>query len=230
MSTAASDTIKRPNRLGVWLIVAIIVGVTLVATGLAAGAGQPAATPPRLASMAESAQALARAGTAMQVHGQAMLDDGQRTGDQDVIRRGDHWRRDGQALLQGGQWLAMDPTALGSLLASRSELAQQGNWGPLTRAAQAMLHDPSQARAMDLEALRWNGLAMRAEGQTMAEHGRVMTEEIDLMVARYGLSGHGDADVRQAAQTMTEVGATLRQNGQRMVDYADQFQRSLGAR
>ncbi|GIW07461.1 MAG: hypothetical protein KatS3mg060_2266 [Dehalococcoidia bacterium] len=91
-----------------------------------------------------------------------------------------------------------------------------------------MLHDPSRARGVDLEALRWNGLAMRAEGQNMADHGRVMVEEAEVMVTRHQLQGQAAADLLQAAQTMREVGGHLTGNGQAMIDYAERLRRSLG--
>jgi hypothetical protein len=180
--------------------------------------------------MAESARAMQRAGETMQAHGQAMADEAARTGDRDLAARGEHWRRDGQALLQGAGWMAMNPTAAGSLAASPAELATQGSLGALNQGAQAMLHDPRGAREVDLEALRWNGLSMRAEGQNMAEHGRLMVDDVDLVVARHDLAGQTAADLRGAALTMQEVGARLQRNGQAMVDYADQLRRSMALR
>lgn len=230
MNTTVSIPNRQSSRLTPGIIIAIVVALALVVVGLAARAVRPGAEPARLVSMAESAQAMQQAGATMAAHGQAMLDEGRRTNDQDLLAHGEHWQRDGQALVQGGQWMAMNPTAPGSLVVPPSELAKQGSLGSLTQTAQAMLHDPSQARAVDLAALRWTGQAMRAEGQTMAEHGRVMAEEADLMVARHELAGQAATDLRQAAQTMSDVGATLSQNGRRMIDYADQLQRSLGAR
>ena len=219
---------SRATKLGIGLTVGI--AVVLVIAGLLARAGGPAAEPLRLASMAESAQAMQQAGATMQAHAQAMLDEGRRTGDQDLIAHGEHWQRDGQALAQGGQWMAMNPTAPGSLATAPAELAAQGSWGELARTVQAMQHDPSRARATDLEALRWAGLAMWAEGQTMTEHGRVMAEEADLMTTRHGLGGPAADDLRGDAQTMREVSAALAGNGQAMIYYAGQMQRSLGAR
>lgn len=230
MNTAlrAPTPVRRATKLGIGLAVAI--AIALVVAGLVGRAGRPAIEAPRLVSMDESARAMQQAGATMQAHGQTMLDAGRRAGDQALIAHGEHWQRDGQALVQGGRWMAMNPTAPGSLVTSPSELAGQGNLGTLTQTAQAMLHDPSRARAVDLAALRWNGQAMRAEGRTMAEHGRVMQEEAEAMVARHGLAGQAATDLRQAAQTIVDVGAALGQNGQRMIDYADQLQRSLGAR
>jgi hypothetical protein len=127
-----------------------------------------------------------------------------------------------------GQWLAMDPLAPSSLITSPGELSEQKSWGELPRTAAAMLHDPSQAREIDLEALRWNGLAMRAEGQIMVDHGRLMAEEIELMVAWHGLSGQTSAELREAVQAMQVTGGHLTGNGQAMIDYADRLRQSLG--
>lgn len=173
------------------LVLALAVVMALVGFSLVARAARPGVERPRLVSMQESARALERAGQVMQTHGQAMLTLGQRAEDQDLIAHGEHRVRDGQALSQRAQWLAMDPLAPSSLVTSPGELSRQGSWGELTRTAAAMLHDPSRARAVDLEALRWNGLAMQAEGRMMAEHGQLMVEEAELMVARAGQPERG---------------------------------------
>ncbi len=215
----------RSFGIGLALGAAVTVGVL----GSVARAG-PLDQGPHLVSMEQSARALQQAGGVMQGHGQTMLVMGEATGDQDLIAHGEHWLRDGRELVQRGQWLAMDPIAPSSLVTSPAELSAQEAWGSLTQTAQAMLHDPSRAREIDLQALRWNGLAMRAEGQTMAEHGRVMSEEIDIMVARHSLDGQAATDLRQAARTMQEVGGNLAQNGQSMIDYADRLRQSMGFR
>ena len=203
------------------------VGIGL-AVGVAARSAQPSVEPPRLVSMTESGQAMQRAGETMQAHAQAMLTEGQRAGDQELLDHGNRWLGDGQALVRGGQWMGMNPTSPASQASSPSELAAQGNWGELTRTAQAMLHDPSQARSVDLEALRWNGLAMRSEGRNVGEHGRVMAEQVEVMVARHGLEGQAVTDLRQTAAEMQQVGGFLEQNGEEMVDYAGRLRRSLG--
>lgn len=210
------------------LVLALAVAVGLVAFALVARAVRPGVDQPHLISMQESAKALERAGQVMQTHGQAMLAEGQRTGDQELVAHGEHWLRDGQTLSQRAEWLAMNPLAPSSLVTPPGELSKQGSWGELTRTAAAMLHDPSRARAVDLEALRWNGLAMQAEGRMMAEHGQIMAEEAEVMVVRHRLDGQAAADLRQAAQTLRGVGSHLEGNGQAMIDYADRLRRSLG--
>jgi len=102
-----------------------------------------------------------------------------------------------------------------------------GNLAELNRAAQSMVIDP-KAPSVDPDTVRWNGLAMRGEGQTMIEHARVMTEAIDVMIAQNMLAGPDSDVVRQAAQTLRDVGGRVTQNGQAMADYADRLNRSLG--
>jgi hypothetical protein len=209
--------------------VAVLVALGLVAFSLVAVAARPRPQAPQLVSMQDSARALLADAGVMQAHGQAMLDEGQRTGDQELIAAGEHWLTDGQQLSQRAQWLVMDPLSPGSLTVPPSQLSQQGNWGALIQTSQAMVHDPSQARTpTDMEALRWNGLSMQAEGRGMADHGRAMADQIDTMSARHVLDSQTALSLRHAAQTMQTVGSELEQNGQAMLDYADRLRRSLG--
>jgi hypothetical protein len=164
----------------------------------------------------------------MQTHAQAMLDEAARTGDSDLQAQGEHWLQDGNDLVQKGSWLLMDPLAPGNLVTTPAELSRLGAWGSLPQTAQAMLHDPTKLGAANPEDLRWNGEAMRAQGRGMADHGRVMAEEVEVMVARHGLSGDDALALRQASRTMQDVGTTLEQNGQGMVDAGDRINRSLG--
>jgi len=123
----------------------------------------------------------------------------------------------------------MDPVAPGGLIVPPSELSRQGTWGSLVQTAQAMIHDPAQARTpVDMEALRWNGLSMQAEGRNMADHGRAMADQVDVMAARHQLDPQKTGALHRAAQTMQTVGGHLEQNGQEMLDYADRLRRSLG--
>jgi hypothetical protein len=108
------------GRLGIGL--AIVVAVALIALALGPRAGRPAIEGPHLVSMADRARALEQAGQAKQTHGQAMLSEAQRSGDRDLAFHGERWRRDGQTLVQRGQWLGMRPLAPGSLLTSPAEL------------------------------------------------------------------------------------------------------------
>ena len=120
--------------------------------------------------------------------------------------------------------------ATSNLKSSLNYLAAQGNWNELIRNAQAMFHNPQQAGAADLNALRWNGQGMVSEGQNMAEHGRIMAEEVEVMVKEEQLSQAAADELRQAAQVIRQAGSHLTQNGQIMIDYADRQQRALGYR
>lgn len=216
------------GKLGTGLAVTVAL-ILIIVTTVAAATRPPSATPP-IIDMTTVAQALHGAGTVMETHGQQMLADGQRTGNQNLAATGQHWLRDGKTLVQQGKWLTMDPTAPVNLHASPAELAQQGNWGQLNKGAQAMLHDPGRASAVDLAALRWDGAAMRSEGQEMRDHAQVMSEEIDAMEAQKMVTGSTVTDLRQATAKLRAAGASLQENGQAMMDYADQLRRSLGYR
>ncbi len=214
------------GKLGIFAAVAV--ALALVAFGLVAAAARPREAPPRLVSMGEAAEAMVRDGNVMQAHGQAMLDEAAQTGDADLRYHGQHWLQTGQDMVQRGQWMSMDPLAPGNLVTSPADLSRQGAWGSLPQTAQAMIHDPSHAGAADLQALRWNGQAMLAEGRTMAGQGDLMATEANAMIARHSLQGADAAAVRQSAQTLRDVGGYLQQNGQQMIDYADRLRQSLG--
>jgi hypothetical protein len=215
------------GKIGIGL--AVVVALALVGFGLIAATVRPRVQPPQYVSMQDSGRALAADAGVMQTHGQAMIDEGQRTGDQELVAAGELWLADGQQLSQRAQWLVMDPLAPGNLTVPPSQLSQQGNWGSLIQTAQAMVHDPSQVRTpMDMEALRWNGLSMEAEGRAIADHGRAMLDQVDAMSAHHPVDPQTANVLRHAAQTMEIVGNNLEQNGQAMRDYADRLRRSLG--
>jgi hypothetical protein len=210
------------------IFAAVAVALALVAFGLVAAASRPHEAPPRLLSMTDAAQALIGDGNVVQAHGQAMLDEAAQTGDSDLQYHGQHWLQTGQDMVQRGQWMEMDPLAPGNLVTSPADLSRQGAWGSLPQTAEAMMRDPSHAGAEDLQALRWNGQAMLAEGRIMAGQGELLTSEADAMIARHALQGADAAAVHHAAQTLHDVGSDLQQNGQQMVDYADRLRQSLG--
>ena len=162
---------------GFWVRLSVIVAVGLVGLGMllavvnnSSSAAIPGA---HLVSMDQSAAAMKTAGNTMRAHGQTMLADGTSRNDQNLIDHGNHWISDGDALILGGAWMAQNPTAPGSLVSTPDELAANGNWTALNQAANAMIHDPSNARQVDTEALRWNGAAMRDEGRNMTAHAVV---------------------------------------------------------
>lgn len=220
------------SRFGIGM--AILIAVGLVVFGLIIASRAPsskvaATQATSLVSMEEGALAMQQAGQVMQTHGQAMLDEARSAGDAELEQHGQHWLNDGKTLVENGGWMSANPTAPSSLLTSRDNLQSQGSWSELNRNAQAMIHNPGRIRgSVDIEALRWVGGAMLAEGRNMADHGKVMAEEADVMVERHRLQGQAEADLRAAAQTMIDVGGRLAGNGQEMVDYADRMRRSLG--
>ncbi len=208
---------------------AVVVAMTLVVFGVIVSAQGPTVdTDAHVVSMTESAAAMQSAGQVMQTHGQAMLDEGTRLGDPELIAHGEHWLQDGQDLMQGGQWMAMNPTVPGSLVTDPASLSKQGNWGALSQTAQQMLHDPRDAREVDLEALRWNGEAMRAEGRNMKSHGQIMAEDANLMAERHAFQDQAADELHSSAQVMIDVGQHLEQNGHAMIVYADRLKRTLG--
>ena len=219
------------SRFGIGTAILIAVGLVifgLIITSRISSSKVEGTRAPALVSMQESAQAMQQGGQAMQKHGQAMLDEAKRTGDTELQQHGQHWLNDGKALAENGDWMSANPTSPQNLQSSTAELQAQGSWRELNRRAQAMLHDPSKAGSLDLDALLANGETMLAEGRNMADHGRVMAEEAGVMVEKHGLQGQAAADLRQAAQVMRDIGGLLARNGQEMVAYADRLRRSLG--
>jgi len=204
-----------------WLIgLSIVVAIGLVALGVGARATQTATEPPQLISMADSAAAMQRTGALMQPQGQEIVAGGQRNGDTEIANIGQSWMSEGQALVQGGRWMAMDPTAPANLAQTPAALASEGNWQLLTRGAQAMVHDPRTASQINLQALAWDGMQMRSEGRSMADHGTVMLTRVDAMIVRHPLPAQTIADLRDAARTLQDAGTRLDKNGQGMLDFA----------
>ena len=211
------------------LVFAMLTAFALVAFGLiVSSVGKPIPGQPRLTTMAESAGAMQEAVNAMATHADAMLSEGTGTGNQDLLNHGQHWMRDAQSLRANARMMGVELAAPASLHASPADLAAQGDWGELNRNAQSMLHDPSAARTIDIEALRWTGLSMQSEGSNMLQHGQLMNEEVDIMVTQHGLTSQAAADLRKAAQTVGEIGGILRRNGQTMIEYSDQVRKMVG--
>jgi hypothetical protein len=218
------------NRLAIGA--AIFVALALVTVGvIAAAKGQTESSvaKPTFVSMDEAAQAMQQTGAAMQTHGQAMVDQGTKSSDQTLVATGRQWLQDGQQIAQGGQWMAMDPTDP-SNLDSPSGVATDNIRSELSRHAQAMLHDPSKAGAIDIEALRDDGLAMQSESRNMVAHAHVMAQAIDVMVAQHVVDDQTAAELRRAVQVLGDVGNRLGQNAQQMVEYANRLHQSLGGR
>lgn len=224
-------TMSPGGRLGIGL--ALLTALALVAFGVVAAvrAGRPSRTAnvetPQVVSMEEAGRTMQQAATTMQGHAQAMLDEGRRTGNQDLIAHGEHWLREAADLNQAGGWMLMNPVTPGALAPQANLTAADRS--QLDRAVRAMIHDPSKVgREVDLETLRWNGLSLRGEGQNMADHARVMAEEVELMVERHGLQAPAAADLRAGTAALRQGGDHLMQNGQAMIDYADRLRRGMG--
>lgn len=216
----------------IWtIIIAVVVVLGLVTLGLVAAKTKPTPTPAQVPviSMAESGQAMQQAGVVMQKHGQEMLDAGQRTGDQGLIDYGKRWIADGQEFARGGQIMA-NPAAPTTQHPVAGAGLSLDNAITLTNAAQQMLHNASQGNSVDIDALRWNGLAMQSEGQSMSLHARLMAQEIDWMTPQHNLNGQTATDLRQAAQALVDAGNRLTANGQAMMDYANRLRQSIGGR
>lgn len=213
---------------------ALLIGAAVAGLGLVllASVAQPTRGAPSIVSMAESARAMERAGQAMIRHGASMGERGRATGATDLMMRGERWQLDGWRVVQGGRWMAMDPLAPASLASTPAGLAASGDWGRLVVGARAMLHDPARAGDTNLDALRWNGEAMRAEGATMAEHGRRMATEVELMASleNHDFVGVTAAELTDAAASLERVGRALERNGQAMIAYVVRLRRSIGAR
>jgi hypothetical protein len=207
---------------------AIVVALALVSFGLVAAA-RPRPEAPHLVSMQESAGALLADGGIMQARGQAMLEEGQRVADQNLIAEGQHWLLDGQDLTQRAHWLAMDPVAPANLATSPAELSRQGAWGrPHWKCAGDVARPEHSTQRIGSQALRSDGQAMQAEGRAMADHGRVMADQVETMVALHNVDASTLAALRRAARTMEMVGSHLSDNGQAMIDCAERMRRSLG--
>ncbi len=215
------------------LAIAIIAIIILVFTalGLVAAKTKPKPTPEQVPaiSMAESGQAMQRAGAVMRTHGQEMLDAGQRTGDQGLIDYGKRWIADGQELVRGGNIMANPGVPTTEHAVPGADLSLD-NAIILSNTAQQMLHNASQGNTVDTDALRWNALAMQGEGQTMTVHATLMAQQIDWMTPQHSLNAQTATDLRQATQALTDAGNRLTANGQALMDYATRLTQSIGGR
>ena len=217
------------NRTRASVIVVISIVAAVVIVGIVAAARIDGVdVEPHLTDMQASAAGLETAGATMERHGQQMLDQAEASGDEKLRSHGEHWLSDGQALIERGQWLAMNPTAPGNLNTSPAELSRTGNLTELTRRTQQMLHDPSNARGIDIEALRLNGASMQAEGRLMIEHGQQMADDVTAMVEHHDLDATALDELRAATEAMATAGGHLEQNGIAMTTYADEISQALG--
>ncbi len=184
--------------------------------------------PPPLAT-GDTGTAMMRAGEQMQNHGQRMLSDGRAAGDEALTGHGEHWLRDGAALIQGGRWMAMDPLAAGNLSADGRDLGSLVDWLELQRTVQAMRHADTP-RSLDLSAVEWSGWMLRGEGDNMQEHARIMREDLDRMQAMHGLIGSELEALRGSVEAMHRAGGHVAGHGQAMLEYAARMRRGMGQR
>ena len=63
-----------------------------------------------------------------------------------------------------------------------------------------------------------------------AEHGRIMAEDLGVMMSRHPVADQTTANLRQAAQAMRDAGEHLAANGQAMIDYAERLRQNVGYR
>jgi hypothetical protein len=107
-------------------------------------------------------------------------------------------------------------------------LRQQASWMVLSATAADMIHDPAKAHELNAWNLRGNGLAMAAEGQAMADHGRAMTTQVEQLRASGALSPDLADRLVAAGQEMMATGEALQRDGQRMQDVADDMLALIG--
>jgi hypothetical protein len=126
------------------------------------------------------------------------------TGDPALTELGRHWLEDARALATRGAWMITSATS------------------------DSMVHDPANARALNLANLRANGVTMEMEGAAMAEHGRAMVAQVEQLRA----GGRFDATVLEnltaRGQDLITAGQAMETDGKRMQDEADALARSLG--
>ncbi len=217
------------GKLTVAIAGLVVVGLVVFGIAVAGTTRTPVPVSVPTISMAESGQAMQQAGTMMQKHGQEMLDTGQRTGDQGLIDYGKRWIAAGQELVRGGNIMVNPAVATTQHPVAGADLSLD-NAITLTNAAQQMLHNATLGNSVDIDALRWNGLAMQSEGQSMSLHARLMAQEIDWMTPQHNLNAQTATDLRQAAQALADASDRLTANGQTMMEYANRLRQSIGGR
>jgi hypothetical protein len=180
--------------------------------GVPGGIATPHAMPPSLYPLPSpedraSAEAMIAGGAAMirvaEVMDEAatfMLD----TNDPVLVDLGEHWALDAQALRQQAAWMVLSATAAD------------------------MIHDPAKAHEINAWNLKGNGLAMSAEGQAMAEHGRAMTAQVTQLRQSGALSPELADQLLDAGEELAASGEALARDGQRMQEAADLMLKLIG--
>lgn len=150
--------------------------------------------------MAKAGAAMAAAAAAMDGAAAVMVD----SDDRELVELAGHWRQDAQALRERADWMVTTATSSG------------------------MVHDPDQAREVDVWNLKAGGVAMAAEGEAMVAHGQEMQTRTAQLREQGGLAPDLADDLTAAGQALVETGEALAQDGERMERYADGLIRSLG--
>jgi hypothetical protein len=124
--------------------------------------------------------------------------------DPQLVELGQHWVLDAQAMRQQAAWMVLSATAAD------------------------MIHDPATAHELNAWNLKGNGLAMDAEGNAMAEHGREMTAQVESLRETGALSPELAEGLLAAGQEMVATGESLQREGQRMQEFADDMLALIG--
>lgn len=168
---------------------------------------EPSLYPLSAAKDRASADAMAAGGAAM-IEMARVMDEAATllldTNDPQLLELGKHWVLDAQALRQQAAWMVLSATAAD------------------------MIHDPARAHEINVSNLKGNGLAMSAEGEAMAEHGREMTTQVQQLRETGGLSPELADQLLAAGQEMIATGESLQRDGQRMQDVADDMLALIG--
>jgi len=151
-------------------------------------------------AMAAGGAAMIRMAQVMDAAATLMLD----SSDPQLVDLGQHWVLDAQALRQQAAWMVLSATAAD------------------------MIHDPATAHEINARNLKGNGMAMTAEGQSMADHGRSMTAQVE-QLREVGVLSPDLADQLVAAGAeLIATGEKLERDGQRMEETADLMLKLIG--
>lgn len=168
---------------------------------------KPSRYPLPAAADRASADAMAAGGAAM-IEMASVMDEASAllaaSGDPQLADLGEHWVLDAQALRRQAAWMLLSATAAD------------------------MIHNPATAHELNARNLKGNGLAMSAEGQAMAEHGREMTAQVEHLREAGVLPAERADQLIAAGQEMVETGEALQRDGQRMQDVADDMLALIG--
>ena len=180
--------------------------------GVPSAAATPHAMAPQLYPLPSpedraSADAMAAGATAMIDMARAMDDAATLlldSNDPQLRELGQHWVLDAQALRQQAAWMVLSATAAD------------------------MIHDPATAHEVNVWNLKGNGMAMTAEGQAMAEHGRSMTAQVEQLRQTDVLTPEIADQLVAAGAELVATGEELERDGQRMEETADQMLALIG--